>query len=334
MTIMNGIEIDIFDCKVNYTKQAINNNDNIEDKLHVICVISNPAHFARRYILAKEFMYRMENENNVILYIVELAYKNEKYYITDSKNPRHLQLRTEHALWHKENMINIGVQKLLPESWKAFAWIDADIEFENPTWATDTLKILNGYKDIVQLFSHAVDMDMDESAMRIFSSFGFQYEKNQKYNKDVQNFWHPGYAWAMTRKAYEHIGGLYEYAILGSGDNIMSLSLLNKGLKSINEESTKGYKNTIDDYQKKMRTQRLGYVPGVIRHHFHGSKINRGYNERWKILMENGYNPFVHITYDANGLLIPTKECPEDIIIKITSYFYGRNEDDVSNNQL
>lgn len=45
-------------------------------------------------------------------------------------------------------MINLGVRYLLPEKWKAFAWIDADIEFENSTWAVDTLKILNGSRDI------------------------------------------------------------------------------------------------------------------------------------------------------------------------------------------
>ena len=328
MTVINGIEIDIFDHQINDTKQAIINNDNIEDKLHVICVTSNPALFAKRYILAREFIHRMENEKDVTLYVVELAYNNQKYHITDSKNPRHLRLRCEHALWHKENMINIGVKRLLPENWKAFAWIDADIEFENPTWASDTLKILNGHKDIVQLFSHAVDMDMDESAMRIFSSFSFQHEKKQKFNKDDVNFWHPGYSWAMTRKAYEHVGGLYEYAILGSGDNVMSLTLIDKGLNAINKDSTEGYKQTIRDYQKKMRTLRLGYVPGVIRHHYHGSKINRGYNERWKILLENGYNPIDHVTHDVNGLLVPTKECPVEIVTKIKSYFYARNEDE------
>jgi hypothetical protein len=328
MTVINGIEIDIFDYKINYTKQAIMNNDNIENKLHVICVTSNPALFAKRYILAREFIHRMENEKDVILYVVELAYNNQKYYITDSKNPRHLRLRCEHVLWHKENMINIGVKRLLPENWKAFAWIDADIEFENPTWASDTLKILNGHKDIIQLFSHAIDMDIDESAMRIFSSFSFQHEKKQKFNKNDVNFWHPGYAWAITRKAYERVGGLYEYAILGSGDNIMSLALINNGLNGINKDSTEGYKETIRDYQKKMRTLRLGYVPGVIRHHYHGSKINRGYNERWKILLENGYNPMEHVTHDSNRLLIPTKEMPVEIVTKIKSYFYARNEDE------
>jgi hypothetical protein len=328
MTVINGIEIDILNYDINYTKEAILNNDPIEDKLHVIAVLSNPAQFARRYILAKEFIHRMEEDPNVIVYVVELAYDKQQYYITDSKNDRHLQLRANNILWHKENMINIGVKKLLPKGWKAFAWIDADVEFENLSWAKDTLKILNGYKDIVQTFSHAVDMDTDESAMNIFTSFGFQYEKKQQYNKNAQNFWHPGYGWAMTRKAYERIGGLYEYAILGSGDNIMSLSLINNGLKGINEYSTDEYKNTINIFQTKMRTLRLGYTPGVIRHHYHGSKKKRGYNDRWKILTENNYNPLQHICYDMNGLLVPTNTCPQDILDRLKNYFYDRQEDE------
>ena len=328
MTVINGIEINILNYDINYTKEAILNNDPIEDKLHVIAVISNPAQFARRYILAKEFIHRMEEDQNVIVYVVELAYGIQKYHITDSNNKRHLQLRANHILWHKENMINIGVKKLLPKGWKAFAWIDADVEFENPSWAKDTLRILNGYKDIVQTFSHAVDMDTDESAMRIFTSFGYQYEKKQKYNKNTQNFWHPGYAWAMTRKAYERIGGLYEYAILGSGDNIMSLCLINNGLKGINDESTDEYKKTIETFQKKMRTLRLGYTPGVIRHHYHGSKERRGYNDRWKILTENNYDPLQYVSHDKNGLLIPTTGCPKDILDRIKNYFYDRQEDE------
>jgi hypothetical protein len=106
--------------------------------------------YIRRYILMNEFLKRMEmEETDVIVYVVELAYKNQRFVITDAKNKRHLQLRAETPLWHKENMINIAVKKLLPKTWKAMAWIDADLEFESATWAKDTLKILNGCKDVV-----------------------------------------------------------------------------------------------------------------------------------------------------------------------------------------
>jgi len=329
MTIINGIEIDYITYKLNGIKYSIENNDPIEDKLHVIVVISNPCLFAKRYILMKEFINRLKlEESNLILYIVELAYGDQKFLITDKKNKRHLQLRTECPLWHKENMINLAVKNLLPASYKAFAWIDADIEFENSTWTTDTLKILNGSRDIVQLFSHAVDMDKNECSMSIFNSAGYQYTKGLPFSSKTPNLWHPGFAWAITRKAYEKIGGLYQNGILGSGDNIMMLSIIGMGIKSINAESSEEYVNSILEYEKKIKTLRFGYVPGVIRHHFHGSKINRKYHERWEILLKYGYNPELHITSDNNGIIIPTDEFPEGLKADIMNYFRERNEDE------
>jgi len=329
MTVINNIEIDDIQYKRNIIKEAIVNNDPIEDKLHVILCISNPCLYARRYILIKEFMNRMElEETNVLVYVVELAYKKQRFIITDPKNKRHLQIRTETPLWHKENMINLGVKKLLPKNWKAMAWIDSDIEFENPSWALDTLKVLNGTKDIVQLFGNCIDMDKYEDAMNIFTSFGHQYTKELPYSKKLVQFWHPGFAWACTRKAYEKMGGLYEGGILGSGDNIMALCLIQQGLKSLNDQSTEDYKNSILEFQNRVKTLRLGYVPGVIRHYFHGSKKNRRYNDRWQILLKHNYEPSIHVTHDEHGILIPTQTCPKEMLEQILEYFTERNEDE------
>lgn len=327
MTIINGIEIDIVYKPMDDIRQAIMNNDPIDDTLHVIAVTSNPCQFARRYILAREFLSRMEQEANVKVYVVELAYRDQQFYVTDKKNPRHLQIRGTVPLWHKENMINIGV-KLLPSNWKAMAWIDADVEFENVNWAMDTLKVLNGCRDVVQLFSHAVDMNKHMEAMSIFPSFGFQYSKKSRYGGTGINMWHPGYAWACTKKAYDRMGGLYEYSILGSGDHNMSFSFIGQPDKSLNVDTTNAYKESLRLFQKRAAQLRLGYVPGVIRHHFHGAKKNRKYHERWQILVDNAYNPFIHITKNRDGLLVPTELCPQKMLDEILAYFAERNEDE------
>ena len=86
MTIINGIEIDNIKYNTNIIKESIINNEPIEEKLNVIVVISNPCLFAKRYILMKEFINRIEKEEtNVKLYVVELAYGNQKFIITDNK---------------------------------------------------------------------------------------------------------------------------------------------------------------------------------------------------------------------------------------------------------
>jgi hypothetical protein len=329
MTIINGIEIDNIFYKQNDIKYAISNNDPIEKKLNFIAVISNPCLYAKRYILLKEFVKRIEEEEtNINLFIVELIYENQKYIVTDKKNKNHLQIHTKTPIWHKENMINLAVKKLLPINWKAFAWIDADIEFENNTWALDTLKILNGSKDIVQIFSHCVDLDNDKTTLKIFNSFGYSFNKNKKYTTNGNDYWHPGFAWAITRKAYEKIGGLYDKGILGSGDSMMALSLINSVEYVLNMDYHDDYKNSIYDFQKKAKNLRLGYTPGVIRHYYHGTKKNRQYTERWKILISHKFSPLIHVKYDKNGIIIPTEEMSQEFKDDILNYFKERKEDD------
>jgi hypothetical protein len=329
MTIINGIEIDDINYKVNDIKLAIANNDPIEEKLNVIIVISNPCLYAKRYILLKEFVKRIEEEEVFVnLFIVEMIYQNQRFIITDKKNKNHLQLKTDTPIWHKENMVNLAVKNLLPSNYKAFAWIDADIEFENNSWALDTLKILNGSKDVVQLFSHCVDMTVDNCNLTIFNSFGYSFNKNKKYTSSGNDYWHPGYAWAITRKAYEKIDGLYDKGVLGSGDSIMALSFINKCGVMNNSNYNKDYNNSMLEYQVKSSKLRLGYVPGVIRHHYHGSKKNRQYTERWKILMNHQFSPIEHLSYDDKGIIIPTKLFSSEFKEDIMNYFRERKEDD------
>jgi hypothetical protein len=329
MTVIDCIKIDDIDFKINDIKYAIKNNEEIEEKLNVIIVISNPCLYKRRYILLKEFVNRIESyETKIELFIVEMIYNNQQFIVTNKNNKNHLQIKSETPIWHKENMINLGVKKLLPENWKAFAWIDSDIEFENNNWASDTLKILNGCKDVVQLFSHCVDMDNNQLSLNHFSSFGYNFSKGHKYITKGLNYWHPGYAWAITRKAYDTIGGIYDKGVLGSGDSVMALSFINSVDKITNNNYSDDYNNSMLLFQNKAKFLRLGYTPGVIRHYYHGTKLNRKYTERWKILMKHNYSPIIHLKYDENGILVPTDKFTENFKNDILNYFKERKEDD------
>jgi hypothetical protein len=329
MTVIDCIKIDDIDFKINDIKYAIKNNEEIEEKLNVIIVISNPCLYKRRYILLKEFVNRIEShETKIELFIVEMIYNNQQFIVTNKNNKNHLQIKSETPIWHKENMINLGVKKLMPENWKAFAWIDSDIEFENNNWASDTLKILNGCKDVVQLFSHCVDMDNNQLSLNHFSSFGYNFSKGHKYITKGLNYWHPGYAWAITRKAYDTIGGIYDKGVLGSGDSVMALSFINSVNKMTNNNYSDDYNNSMLLFQNKAKFLRLGYTPGVIRHHYHGTKLNRKYTERWKILIKHNYSPIIHLKYDENGILVPTDKFTENFKNDILNYFKERKEDD------
>jgi hypothetical protein len=278
--------------------------------LNVISVISNPCLFNRRYQLMREFISRMERTPNVSLYIVELVYGDQIFAITEENNSHHLQLRTNTVMWHKENMINLGVEKLLPSDWSSFAWIDGDLEFENVNWPTQTLEILQRL-DIVQLFSYVNDMNINENTIQICSSAGHQYSRKTAVPKtNTSDYWHPGYAWAITRDAYYKIGGLYEKCILGSGDKKMLDCIL-------------GVDDTID-----MKNLKFGHIPGVIRHFYHGRKFNRKYTERHEITRNAKFNPDTFVYHNENGILEATEFFTDELKNNILRYFSERNEDE------
>lgn len=339
MNSSQNLEIDIQTADI--VRNTILKDKKIDSILHIILVISNPCNYKRRIQLAKDFINRIKKESNVKLYIVELTFGNQEYQLTESTNPKHLQLNTNtDPLWHKENLINLGIQNLLPDNWKAVAWIDADIEFDNPHWVSDTLKLLNKY-DVVQLFNIALDLDQHQDPQFVHFGFCYQYfqikERTTNFNININNNQtlellcrhHTGFAWAITKDAYEAMNGLYEFSIIGSGDFNFCLALINKAIYSLNNNSPQHYKDSIIEYQLNIkRNITFAYTPGIIKHFYHGEKINRKYHNRWTILAKNKYDPFKFITKDNFGLLIPTKKCPKQLLIDIKNYFIERNEDE------
>jgi len=172
--------------------------------------------------------------------------------------------------------------------------------------------------------------------MNIHTSAGFQYEKHKMMITSGINFSHPGYAWAISRDFYDSVADpqtgnfLYEHAILGSGDNVFLHALFDMVLKSITNKSTEDYKTSVTNYQSRIQNAnvKFGYVPGVIIHNFHGSKINRQYCERWKILVKYDFSPTTYLQYDQDGILIPSDKFPEGLKQDIMKYFAIRNEDE------
>ena len=125
----------------------------LPDKLHVMTVLSNPPRFRSRYNLYREYAKRVL-DSSAILHTCEIAFGQRHFEITDPGNPHHLQLRTKHELWHKENGLNLliaNARRLYPEM-RYVAWIDADIQFARPDFAQETLHQLQHY-DFVQMKS-------------------------------------------------------------------------------------------------------------------------------------------------------------------------------------
>jgi hypothetical protein len=287
----------------------------VETKLHAIIVVGNPCGLTSRYKLAQDTVYRLEQyeEDHVVVYVVELAYGDQPFHVTKKGHPRHLQLRTEVPMWHKENMVNLAVERLLPPDWKAMAWIDGDVEFDSASWAVDTLKLLNGHKDVVQLFSHAVFMDAVGNTLQVYTGYAYNFVRGRSYEGVGPDLWQPGFGWAYSRKAYDQAGGIYEREISGHGDGVIAHCF--RGGYDWNTYwfgfSSQGHREAVLAYNTSCSGLRMGYTPGVVRHYFHGSYANRQYMERRQIFDNFTFNPLQDLKRDeGTGVLVPTTTFP------------------------
>ena len=313
-------------------------------KFYAISVLSNPIRYSTRWRLYKQFQQHMK-DLNVKLITVEQAFGRRDFQVTERDDPMHVQVRSDQEVWHKENMVNIAIGYLtqIDPDWQYVAWIDGDIHFNRHDIITETAHQLQHF-DIVQMFSHVVDLGPEQEPIQQHNGFMWSYIKNGTlppigpgnggyYGAHKTAFWHPGYAWAARREAIEKLP-LLDTAILGAADHHMALSLIGQGWRSIPGGVTKEYRESILNWENMARKlyRNVGYVPGLITHHWHGKKKNRKYIERWKILVDNKFNPYTDITRDAQGLWRLNEHHNERYMRlrdDMRAYFRSRNEDGI-----
>ena len=71
----------------------------------------------------------------------------------------------------------------------------------------------------------------------------------------------------------------------------------------------------------------VAYVPGTIRHLWHGDRKNRQYVSRDAMLCNFAADPARHLRIDENGLLAWTTAAPAGIRKAVREYFAARRED-------
>ncbi len=312
--------------------------------LHVVAVYSNPIRWDSRRKVHAEFEQHML-DSGVQLTTVECAYGERPFELEPHPEINRVQVRSSTLVWNKENLINVGIARL-PHDWKYVAWIDADITFRAPKWASDTVHALQHYQ-LVQPWADAYDLGPNEDHMQTHKSFLRLWYQGQPIAPDapLKNdgkrgpFWkhdggpyeyaHTGYAWAARREAIEKLGGLFEISALGEGDNVMAKALVGRCESAVPSWIHPGYLAHLHRWQNRALQHvhfRLGYVPGTIEHSWHGRKQDRGYVNRWDILKRHGFNPDTDLKKNTYGVIELAGNKPM-LSHDIDKYFRQRNED-------
>lgn len=115
----------------------------------------------------------------------------------------------------------------------------------------------------------------------------------------------PGLAWACTRKAWDDVGGLVDFAVWGGGDWHMSHALIEQTEKMMRNDLHRNYQKKVNQWYQRCRTQirqNVGVMAGSIFHMWHGRKSARGYNAKHSLLAKFGFDPERHLKRDSQGL--------------------------------
>ncbi len=316
--------------------------------LDVVAVVSNPVRYRSRYDLFRAFE-RHALEAGARLTVVELAFGGRPFEVTRAGDPRHVQLRSTHELWHKENLANLGFARL-PADARYVAWVDADLTFARPDWVQETLQQLQ-HHPIVQMFAEAHDLGPDGTILNSFRSFAWSHVRGvprkrgggsgcyyggepagPPRNPRIAYWHHPGFAWAARRESLDVLGGLFDVAVVGEADYIMAKSIVGEGLDVLYPGVSPGYRKAVVDWQGQALKLRgdLGFVGGTVLHHWHGRKANRKYWDRCKILTDTRFDPSVDLKRDWQGLyqLVDHGET-RSLLLRdaIRAYFRSRDED-------
>jgi hypothetical protein len=307
----------------------------VDAPLYVVTPIINPSRYRSRYALYRDFE-ALITDAGAVLYTVEAAYGDREFEVTDGRHPNHIQVRTNDEAWHKENLINIGVSRL-PADWKYLAWIDADVVFARADIVEETIHQLQHFS-LVQMFSHAVDLGPRYEPLGSYEGFVAQWIRHDRqFPDDAQPYgvWHPGYAWACRRDAWDQLGGLIDFAIVGSADSYMAHSLVGEVARCLSADIVREcptYAAWCFEWQARAEAyikRNVGFVDGLLLHYFHGSKSKRGYSNRSDILWQNRFDPASDIKRDWQGVwqLNAQKTRLRD---QLRSYFRSRDEDNTA----
>jgi hypothetical protein len=245
------------------------------DMLVVMCFF-NPSKSIR---LVQNFLYVKEllTRTKIPLVIVELAYNDDSFITQHNENTIHV--RSNSIMFHKENLINIGINKCKLQ-YNKYCMLDSDIIFDDLNWYDNISNELDNY-DIIQPFEKAFWMDIDMTNI-IQSKYSVAYNNKKKLEK----LEHPGFVWAFTKKWYKKIG-LPEFCISGGGDQIIA----NVAFKTWGKKPNYINSENFDKYIKKAEINfTSSYMKGNVYHLFHGNLNNRQYSSRHERIKNEGYS--------------------------------------------
>ena len=230
-------------------------------------------------------------------------------------------VQIETVMFRKENLWNYGANAATGD--KLF-FVDSDVLLSPPQWIEDAEAVLDEF-DVTQPFSGCVWLGADGKPTQSRSSVASALASGCRMSFDDH---HPGFAWGMTRGAFDRLGGFYDRDVSGGGDAALMLALASDKQLSFFKGANQSLLSdpTWVAYRQRARAAkiRVGEHPGACaRHLWHGTRGGRLYRKRGDIQPRRA---------DGSSAL---RERPDGILewedmrgdAALRSYLAGRRED-------
>lgn len=307
--------------------------------LTVVAVLNNPM----RWVSRLKHFRNLETHllaAGVRVVTVECAYGARPFELEDRVGIQRVRVRAKSVLWQKENLINLGF--LHAGDWEYGMWIDGDSHLVRPDWAVETVQALQLHK-VVQVSSELLFLGPHHQTLSTAPSLLALYQDHlgaAQLDSEgcapyavaslawLKRHGYPGMAWAYRREAFDALGGLIDFCVVGSGDWHMARALLDLPDAAAQRGSPR-YAQLIAAWRDRATrhvARHVGLVRGPAVHFFHGKYAKRRYDNRAYILERNAFDPDTDICRDAQGLLQLTGNKPQlrdDLLV----YAEGRDED-------
>lgn len=230
------------------------------------------------------------------LLVVELAFGNRPFQLTNKDADLLIQLRSDTILWHKEALINIGI-KQLPQDCDKVVWLDTEIIFTDNSWIAKTADMLEKYK-ILHLFKTVVFLNKKGNICSRSCTGLFPYLANE----DCSYVTNPGLAWGARREVIQKCK-IYDAMVLGGGDNLFLHGLFN-GFPDILRFCSNNLLRHYKEWSNKISDEIKGsfyYLDSEVTHLYHGNIPYMLYHIRDKWYRKYLFDPYEDIERDSNG---------------------------------
>ena len=279
----------------------------------VCLIIFNPVQ-SKRIIMNYLYTVNQFKIQKLPVFTLELVFKNREPEIHDA-----FHVRCDSFMFHKERMCRI-LETKVPSKYKKLLFIDGDVLFANKTWYSDISKLLDTH-DVVQPFEKCEWLDLT------YTNVTLERKTVLHMKESIWNYnYHPGFGWAFRREWYRKVG-FFDWAVSGSGDTLSSAAWMEKTFPKIFKSLPTSLKPAYSEFSCKPAPRITYYANSKIQHLYHGSKTNRQYVERHKIIdSEPDIRKLVTINKDGMYEWID-KDKWNPLFLE---YFQSRIDDDVS----